>query len=87
VLAVLVVWSASVIADSGIFSTCTSEVVDRWYVGTALTAQTAIGPAAGALAMARLARHMTGPGNLPADTSAEGVDAHEQLAQRRPAAG
>jgi hypothetical protein len=112
-------WSygaASVIADSGLFSTCTSEVVDRRYVGTALTAQTAIGflltitiqatpllvelggwrlavavlgigPAAGALAMARLARHMTGPGNLPADTSAEGVDAHEQLAQRRPAAG
>jgi hypothetical protein len=117
VLAVLVVWGASVIADSGLFSTCTSEVVDRRYVGTALTAQTAIGflltiitiqatpllvelggwrlavtvlgigPAAGALAMARLTRHMTGPGNLPADTSAEGVDAHEQLAQRRPAAG
>lgn len=43
VMAVLVVWGASVIADSGLFSTCTSQVVDRRYVGTALTTQTAIG--------------------------------------------
>nr|BFE78510.1 hypothetical protein GCM10020093_011110 [Planobispora longispora] len=40
---VLVVWGASVIADSGLFSACTSEVADRRYVGTALTAQTAAG--------------------------------------------
>lgn len=89
VLAVLVVWGASVIADSGLFSTCLTEVVDRRYVGTALTTQTAIGflltivtiqatpvlvelagwrvavavlglgPAAGAICMARLQRHMT----------------------------
>ncbi|MBX7266556.1 MFS transporter [Micromonospora sp. Llam7] len=38
-----VVWGAAVIADSGVFSTALSEVADRRYVGTALTAQTAIG--------------------------------------------
>ena len=38
-----VVWGASVIADSGVFSTLLSEVADQRYVGTALTAQTAIG--------------------------------------------
>nr|WP_235717119.1 MFS transporter [Mycolicibacterium goodii] len=38
-----VVWGASVIADSGVFSTSLSEVADARYVGTALTAQTAIG--------------------------------------------
>ena len=89
VLVVLIVWGASVIADSGLFSTCTSEVVDRRYVGTALTTQTAIGflltivtiqatpllvdlsgwrlavavlgigPAAGAICMIKLQRHMT----------------------------
>jgi MFS family permease len=37
------VWGAAVIADSGVFSTSLSEVADRRYVGTALTAQTAIG--------------------------------------------
>lgn len=37
------VWGASVIADSGVFSTSLSEVADRRFVGTALTAQTAIG--------------------------------------------
>ncbi|HSI94192.1 MAG TPA: MFS transporter [Jiangellaceae bacterium] len=42
-LGVLVVWGASIIADSGLFSTCTSQVVDPRYVGTALTTQTAIG--------------------------------------------
>jgi MFS family permease len=36
-------WGAAVIADSGVFSTSLSEVVDHRYVGTALTAQTAIG--------------------------------------------
>ncbi|GGS71202.1 MFS transporter [Planobispora rosea] len=43
VFAVLIVWGASVIADSGLFSACTSEVADRRYVGTALTTQTAAG--------------------------------------------
>ncbi|MEV4714002.1 MFS transporter [Micromonospora sp. NPDC049374] len=38
-----VVWGAAVVADSGVFSTALSEVADRRYVGTALTAQTAIG--------------------------------------------
>jgi MFS family permease len=37
------IWGASVIADSGIFSTLLSEVADSRFVGTALTAQTAIG--------------------------------------------
>jgi Sugar phosphate permease len=37
------VWGASVIADSGIFSSLLTENTDRRYVGTALTAQTAIG--------------------------------------------
>jgi len=43
-LAVFVcVWGASVIADSAMFSTLLSEVSDRRWVGTALTAQTASG--------------------------------------------
>ncbi|MEV4644354.1 MFS transporter [Saccharopolyspora sp. NPDC049357] len=42
-VALLVVWGAAVIADSGVFSTSLSEVADSRYVGTALTAQTAIG--------------------------------------------
>jgi MFS family permease len=88
VLALAVVWGAAVIADSGLFSACTSQVVDPRYTGTALTTQTAIGflltvvtiqatplvaervgwpvavallglgPAAGAVAMLRLARLM-----------------------------
>lgn len=37
------VWGASVIADSGVFSTMLSEVVDGPQAGTALTAQTAAG--------------------------------------------
>ena len=36
-------WGAAVIADSGVFSTLLSELADRRYLGTALTAQTAIG--------------------------------------------
>jgi MFS family permease len=40
---VLLVWGASVIADSAQFSAALSEVADPRYVGTALTAQTAIG--------------------------------------------
>ena len=43
VLVLTVIWGAAVIADSGVFSTSLSEVADRRYVGTALTAQTAIG--------------------------------------------
>lgn len=42
-VAFLLVWGASVIADSGVFSTALSETVDTRYVGTALTVQTAIG--------------------------------------------
>ncbi|WP_033296318.1 MFS transporter [Amycolatopsis jejuensis] len=38
-----IVWGAAVIADSAVFSTSLSEVADSRYVGTALTAQTAIG--------------------------------------------
>ena len=39
----LLVWGAAVIADSGVFSTSLSETTDPRFVGTALTAQTAIG--------------------------------------------
>ncbi|MFJ3823454.1 MFS transporter [Streptomyces nodosus] len=42
-LAFCTLWGAAVIADSGVFSTALSEVADQRYVGTALTAQTAIG--------------------------------------------
>jgi MFS family permease len=42
-LAVLAVWSFFVIADSPMFSTALSQAADRRYVGTALTAQLAIG--------------------------------------------
>lgn len=37
------VWGASVIADSGVFSTMLSEAADDEHIGTALTAQTAVG--------------------------------------------
>jgi hypothetical protein len=39
----LMVWGASVIADSAQFSSALSEAADDGYVGTALTAQTAMG--------------------------------------------
>ncbi|TPG29624.1 MFS transporter [Mycolicibacterium hodleri] len=39
----LLVWGAAVIADSGVFSTSLSETTDPRYVGTALTAQPAVG--------------------------------------------
>lgn len=39
----LLVWGGAVIADSGVFSTALSESVEQRYVGTALTAQTALG--------------------------------------------
>ncbi|BCW70733.1 MFS transporter [Arthrobacter sp. NicSoilB8] len=38
-----IVWGASVIADSGVFSAALSESVDHQYTGSALTIQTAIG--------------------------------------------
>jgi MFS family permease len=43
VLPVLLVWGVTVIADSGLFSSCVADVVDPRYVGTALTFQTAVG--------------------------------------------
>lgn len=42
-LPVLLVWGAAVIADSAQFSTALTEAADPRYVGTALTAQVAIG--------------------------------------------
>lgn len=39
----LLVWGASVIADSALFSACLGSVVPRDHVGTALTLQTALG--------------------------------------------
>jgi MFS family permease len=42
-LAFASVWGAAVIADSGVFSTLLSELADCRYLGTALTAQTAMG--------------------------------------------
>ena len=42
-LVVGIVWGASVIADSGVFSTMLSELVPGEYAGTALPVQTAIG--------------------------------------------
>ena len=42
-LAFAAVWGAAVIADSGVYSALLSELADRRYLGTALTAQTAIG--------------------------------------------
>lgn len=42
-LPVLVAWGVSIIADSGLFSTLMTQVADPRYVGTALTAQTALG--------------------------------------------
>jgi MFS family permease len=41
--ALLLVWGATVVADSAQFSAALSEAADPRYVGTALTAQTAIG--------------------------------------------
>jgi MFS family permease len=42
-LPLVVVWGAAVIADSGLFSACISESVDKRYIGTALTTQLALG--------------------------------------------
>jgi sugar phosphate permease len=43
VAALLIVWGMAIVADSAQFSTALTEVADRAYVGTAVTAQTAIG--------------------------------------------
>ncbi len=43
VVPVLLAWGLTVIADSGLFSSCVADVVDPRYTGTALTTQTAIG--------------------------------------------
>jgi MFS family permease len=43
VVLLMLVWGMAVIADSAQFSTALTEVADRDYVGTAVTAQTAIG--------------------------------------------
>jgi MFS family permease len=52
VLAVSLVWGASIIADSAQFSALTSEVADPRYVGTALTLQLALGFTLTALSIA-----------------------------------
>jgi hypothetical protein len=41
--ALLLVWGATVVADSAQFSAALSQLADPRYIGTALTAQTAIG--------------------------------------------
>ena len=43
VVALMLVWGMAVVADSAQFSTALTEVADPGYVGTAVTAQTAIG--------------------------------------------
>ncbi len=52
VLAVSLLWGASIIADSAQFSALTSEVADPRYVGTALTLQLAMGFTLTALSIA-----------------------------------
>lgn len=42
-LAVAVIWGATVVADSAQFSTCVTELGDPQYIGTALTLQTCCG--------------------------------------------
>ena len=42
-LAIAVIWGASVVADSAQFSACVTELGDPRYIGTALTIQTCIG--------------------------------------------
>ncbi|HVE73033.1 MAG TPA: MFS transporter [Thermoanaerobaculia bacterium] len=42
-LAVAVIWGATVVADSAQFSACVTEYADPRYIGTALTLQTCIG--------------------------------------------
>ena len=42
-LAIAIIWGASVVADSAQFSACVTELGDPRYIGTALTLQTCIG--------------------------------------------
>src|SRR5260370_25506013 len=42
-LAIAIIWGASVVADSAQFSACVTELADPRYLGTALTLQTSIG--------------------------------------------
>ncbi|MGB7926228.1 MAG: MFS transporter [Pyrinomonadaceae bacterium] len=42
-LVIMVIWGASVVADSAQFSTCVTELGDPQYTGTALTIQTCLG--------------------------------------------
>ena len=42
-LAIAIIWGASVVADSAQFSACVTELGDPRYIGTALTLQTSIG--------------------------------------------
>ncbi len=42
-LIVMIIWGATVIADSAQFSTCVTELADPQYMGTALTLQTCLG--------------------------------------------
>lgn len=42
-LVLLIVWGASVVADSAQFSACVTELSDPAYIGTALTIQTCVG--------------------------------------------
>jgi MFS family permease len=42
-LAIAVIWGASVVADSAQFSACVTELADPRYVGTALTLQICLG--------------------------------------------
>src|SRR5204863_4905578 len=42
-IAIAVVWGATVVADSAQFSACVTEFADPRYLGTALTMQTCVG--------------------------------------------
>jgi MFS family permease len=42
-LPVMLIWGASVVADSAQFSSCVTELGDPQYIGTALTMQTCLG--------------------------------------------
>ncbi|MFL6209538.1 MAG: MFS transporter [Pyrinomonadaceae bacterium] len=42
-LALMIIWGASVVADSAQFSSCVTELGDPKYIGTALTLQTCLG--------------------------------------------
>jgi hypothetical protein len=76
------VWGAAVIAGSGLFSACTSQVVDPRYTGTALTTQTAVGSCSPSIAVGTALAdgppHRSQRAGLPhwAPASGSGVEAH-----------